>query len=154
MHQHDTGVIPGFWRLCYADAYLFKLVYIFLPLMVMSFVYTMATGMPEDDFMLPSAFIAGLVCVIYYRRSLIVHVFKNHVAFVCRISDISPATGLFGLQIFVSFFVACEGDAAERGCFLVRFNPRVKKLKKGGPINVFWNKGKHVCIIREAYLDD
>jgi len=154
MTQSDAGTIPGFWRICYADAYLFKLAFIFLPLLVMSFVYTMATGMTADDCMLPSVFIAALVCVICYRWSAIAHVFKDHVALVCRIADISPGTGFFGLQIFVSFLVACDGENDERGCFLVRFNPRVKKFKKGDSISVLWNQGKNFCVIKEAYLDD
>ncbi|MCX5901023.1 MAG: hypothetical protein NTX06_09885 [Proteobacteria bacterium] len=72
----------------------------------------------------------------------------------CRVADISTSTGLFGLQVFVSFFVSCDGENAERGCFLVRFNPRVKKLKKGDVISVFWNQRKNVYVIKEAYLDN
>jgi len=154
MTQSDTGMIPRFWRICCTDAYLFKLAYVFLPLLLVLIFYTMATGRPADDFLLPSVFIFLLVCVIYYRWSAIVRVFKDHVVFACRVTDISPGTGLLGLQIFVSFFVACDGDTAERGCFLVRFNPRVKKLKKGDSINVFWNQRKNFCVIKEAYLDD
>jgi hypothetical protein len=154
MTRSNTGMIPGFWRICYADAYLFKLACVFLPLLSALFFYNIATGRPADDFMLPSVFIAVLVCVIWYRWSAIAHVFKDHVVLSCRIADISPGTGLLGLQIFVSFFLSCEGGTAERGCFLVRFNPRVKKLNKGDSISVFWNQRKNFCVIKEAYLDD
>jgi len=154
MTQSDTSMIPGFWRICYADAYLFKLACIFLPAISVLIFYTMAAGSPAEDFMLPSAFLAVLVCVIWYRWLAITHVFKDHVVLACPIADISPGTGLFGLQIYVSFFVSCDGDNAEQGCFLVRFNPRVKKLKKGDSISVFWNQHKNFCVIKEVYLDN
>lgn len=154
MTQSDSSIIPGFWRICSADAYLFKLACIFLPLISALVFYNMATGSPADDFMLPSVFIVLLLCGIYYRWSAIVHVFKDHVVLACRVADISPGTGLLGLQIFVSFFVSCDGENAERGCFLVRFNPHVKKLNKGDIINVFWNQRKNAYVIKEAYLND
>jgi hypothetical protein len=152
--RSDFSRIPGFWRICCADAYLFKLTGIFLPLASLLIFYNMATGRPADDLMMPSFFLAVLVGVIYYRWSAIVHVFKDHVIWACRVADISPGTGLFGLQIYVSFFVPCDGENVERGCFLFRFNPRIKKLKKGDGINVLWNQRKNLYLIKEAYLDD
>jgi hypothetical protein len=154
MTQSDNSMMPGFWRICCVDAYLFKLACVFLPLISALIFYNMVTGRPSDDFMLPSVFIALLVCVIYYRWSAVVHVFKNHVVLACSVADISSGTGLLGVQIYISFFTSCDGENAERGCFLVRFNPRVKKLKKGDAINVFWNQHKNLYVIKEAYLDD
>jgi hypothetical protein len=154
MTQSDNIMIPGFWRICCTDAYLFKLACVFLPILSALIFYNMLTGRPLDDSMLPSVFIAFLLSVMYYRWSAIVHVFKDHVALACRIADISPGTGLFGLQIFVSFFVSYDGENAARGCFLVRFNPLVKKLKKGDLINVLWNQHKNIYLIKDAYQDD
>jgi len=149
----STTSLPGFWRICFADAYLFKLSCIFLPLLLLVILYDMAEGKPLEDYMLPAVFSAVLLGVIFFRWSAIVGAFKDHDVTTCRISDISPGTGLFGVQVFVSFFVSSDGDNAERGCFLVRFNRRVKKLHKGDLVNVFWNY-KSTYVIKEAYLDD
>ena len=154
MTQSNNIMLPGFWRICCVDAYLFKIVYIFTPLLCLLVLYNRATGKTADDFILPSVFIAVLLCVIYYRWSAIAAAINEHVTIACRIAGISPGGGLLGLQIFVSFFVSCNGESAERGCSLVNFNPRVKKLKKGDVINVFWNQRKNVYVIKEAYLDD
>lgn len=146
--------VPGFWRVCCADAYLFKIINIFTPFLCLLVLYNMVNGRPSDDNLLPSVLLAVFAGVIYFRWSVIAETFRDHIMVPCRVADISTSTGLFGLQVFVSFFVSCDGENAERGCFLVRFNPRVKKLKKGDVISVFWNQRKNVYVIKEAYLDN
>jgi hypothetical protein len=146
--------VPGFRRISCVDAYLFKMVYIFAPFLFLLVLYNVVTGRPAEDSILAFIFLAVLVGVIYFRWSAIVAAFNDHVTSACRIANISPGGGLLGLHIFVSFFVSCDGENAERGCSLVRFNPRVKKLKKGDVINVFWNQRKNMYVIKEAYLDD
>jgi hypothetical protein len=153
MTDTNNTLMPGFWRICFADAYLFKLCCIFLPLLLIVLFYNIAAGRPLDDYTLPALFSAVLLGVVVFRWMAIAGTFKEHEAMTCRIADISPATGLFGLQVFVSFYASCAGDAAERGCFLVSFNPRVKNFHKGNMINVLWNF-KNMYVIKEAYLDD
>lgn len=148
-----TARVPGFWRICAADAYMFKLCCIFLPLLLSVLVYNSVAGRPSEDYMLPAVFTAGLIAAAGFRWYCIAGAFREHEIMQCRVLDISPATGLFGLQVFVSFYDSCTAASDGRGCFLVRFNRCVKMLKKDDLVTVFWNY-KNLYVIKDAYLDE
>lgn len=139
---------PGFWRICGTDAYLFKMCFIFLPLLVLVLVYDGLTGAPAEDFMLPGLLSALLVGIIAFRWSAIAGVFQDHEALPCRIQDISPGGGLLGIQVYISF---SSRDGSEGGCFLVKFNSLVQSLRKGDGVTVLWNR-KNMYVIRDAYV--
>ncbi len=153
MSRPPGAQVPTFWQMCTADAYLFKLCCLFLPLPLAVLLYTAASGRSFDDCMLPALFTAGLIAAAAFRWFSIVETFREHETLECHISDISPASGLFGLQVYVSFYDSCHAAADGRGCFLVSFNRRVKMLKKDDLVTVFWNY-KNLHLIKEAYLDD
>jgi hypothetical protein len=149
--DHST---PDFWRMCFTDAYLFKLAYVYTPLLSLLLLYNAANSRPWEDFILPGILLAAFLGAIFLRHNMIRSALASTVELKSRIDIYSSPGGFLNIHITAGYCVEWNGEESEQTACLVKFNPQVKKLREGSLITVLWNPDKKTGVIKEAYIDN